>query len=77
MILALIWVACGIINYGLSLACYQRTFPFSASYNFIRDRRFVLIMSLLGPFSLLASLLLITIKGYYGFMFVWRNPYDE
>ena len=57
LLLVGIWIICGIIHYGISLAFYQREWPSIAEETYNRDVSMVFFMSLFGPIALLAALL--------------------
>jgi len=56
---ALLWVLCGLLSYGYGFAYLQRHFPTIAELHYYEDMKFSLLMSLLGPFNLLA----VIVKG--------------
>lgn len=56
IILAVCWIACGIIDYGLSVAFYQRSWPELAHEDRIKDRTGAAFYALFGPVALLATL---------------------
>ena len=62
-----IWILCGFISYGLGFALWQRKFPTIADRSYKSDRKFELVISLFGPFGLVATLLFLFVNGFYGF----------
>jgi len=67
------WILCGVLDYGIMLAYFQREFPVIAEFMFEEDRRDSISFFALGPISLADDLL----SGYgkHGLMF--RNPHKR
>lgn len=59
-----LWIACGVLDYGLLVAYYQQKFKLSIK----RDRIFGLFAALMGPIGLLATISL----GYYTEQWTWK-----
>lgn len=55
-ITAVIWIACAILNFGIMFAFFQRKWPILAEEDYQRDYAMCAIFSILGPISLLISL---------------------
>ena len=53
---AAIWLVCGVIHYGATLAYFQREFPTLAEEEHETDRADAMWTSCFGPFGLLALL---------------------
>lgn len=51
------WLVCGIVNYGIVLDYFQRTWPKLAYRDRISDRILSVLTSLAGPVALVYSLL--------------------
>ena len=65
---ALFWLACGVIDYGLIFAYFQREYPSLAEEDYCKH----IFNALLGiPFGLAALLSSCTL-GYYKHGFKWR-----
>jgi len=62
------WLLCGILNYGLMFAYWQREFPSLAEDAYEEDRMHSLVSSLAGPCALIACLYH-TEFGKHGFKF--------
>lgn len=62
-----IWILCGVLSYGISLAYFQRQYPSLAKECYREDVRDSLVMSSIGPFGLLSTLLVFGTK--HGVMF--------
>jgi len=60
-LIGFVWVVCGLLQYGIVLAFYQKEFPSDAQSRAREDQIFAFFMSLFGPLSLIAALL----KGMY------------
>ena len=69
-IILLLWFACGLLVYGLSVAYWQGEFPLTAPDYFVSDRVISGILALFGPVSLLG--LLITVGVRSNFRHGWR-----
>lgn len=54
MLICLVWLVFSVLCYGLSFAHFQRNFPFLANSEYWSDLTFCLIMSIMGPISLIA-----------------------
>lgn len=67
--LAVVWIACGIFNYGASLAFWQRKFPTIAYEQRRADVHFALWTALLGPIGLIPVFL----DWKHGFMWTTRE----
>jgi hypothetical protein len=68
-ILLFVWLACGIVNYGLMFAYFQRKFPSIADEQYWSDVTFATTAVVTGPICLLASLVVCE-PFRYGFK--WR-----
>jgi len=68
---ALVWVICGVLAYGITLAHLQRSFPDQASANYREDCVLALLVALLGPWGCAAAIFT-TGFGARGLMF--RRP---
>ncbi len=64
------WGLCGILEYGLCLAFFQREFPSLADQYRVADKRRALLYAFIGPISLVATL----VCRHYGHGFMWRLP---
>ena len=64
---ALFWIACGVIDYGLTFAYFQRGYPELAEELYWENRFFALWSIPLGLCALLASLSV----GHYKHGFKW------
>lgn len=51
------WFACGLIQWPICLAYFQRKFPGLAEQDIVQDRRRAIIGVLLGPAGLFATLM--------------------
>lgn len=58
IILAVTWISCSILSYGLVFAYFQREWPTLAKKDYTDDKLKCLMLSLFGPFSLIASLIM-------------------
>ncbi len=56
VIIATLWIACGVLTYGLMLAYQQREFPLIAATDYVSDVLFAVLFGALGPFGLFAAL---------------------
>lgn len=74
-IIAVFWLLCGSIAYGLILADLWKKFPelWDVPGEWRRTRNSALMCSLFGPGSLVAGLIVLGIDGQ-GFMFRWSDP---
>lgn len=70
LVLAVVWLVCGVLAYGFMLAFLQREFPRLAKRDYKCDRRFAMIDFCLGPIGLLACFL--SNGSVHGLMF--RSP---
>lgn len=57
IILALIWVVCGVLAYGLTFGDYQREWPELSVKNYQSDRQFAFFIAITGPIGLVVSLI--------------------
>lgn len=62
-----IWIACGILAYGMDLAYFQRKFPAIAEESYRQDRINALVPALSGPIGL--SVTWMCTKAEYGLMY--------
>lgn len=67
-VLAIVWVLCGVLAYGLNLAYFQRRFELLAEERHSIDVINSVLTGIMGPIGLLSTLLVCGFK--YGFM--WR-----
>ena len=63
-----VWIVCGVIDYGLSFAYFQRGYPSLAAELYWTDLTRCAAMAIFGPFSLFATFIL----GIRGYGFKWR-----
>ena len=54
VIIAVIWVVCGVLSFGLSFGYYQNAYPNIAEKGYLGDFMFSLLVSLLGPITLIS-----------------------
>lgn len=66
-----VWVVCGAFAYAITLAFFQREFPYTAMGHRLFDAVFSVCMGLLGPFGLLLTLCMYG-SAKHGLM--WRLP---
>ena len=52
-----IWVVCSVLSYGLSFAYFQRKYPMLAKRDYRRDMLVCVVISLVGPMSLILTLI--------------------
>lgn len=50
-----VWLVCGFLAYGAIFAHCQREYPTLAKHDESEDRRFALLVALLGPFGIFAT----------------------
>lgn len=62
------WVVCGVLDYGISFAYFQRNWPTLSEKNYYKDMRHSAIMALAGPCALVGT----WVAGCYGHGFKWR-----
>jgi hypothetical protein len=68
--IVLLWLLCGIINYGMMFAYWQRNFPAGAEKEYSKDMFREIVISLFGPIALLSgSVFLLSNPKWYGFKF--------
>jgi hypothetical protein len=67
-LLAIVWIVCGVIEYGVSFAYFQRRWPRIAERDYWDDLMQSVCWALFGPFSLLATFW----SGTWGYGFKWR-----
>ena len=65
----ILWIICGVLAYGRTLADFQRSYPIIAHESRRSDMVFAFIIGCTGPIGLFISLLL-TIRSKTGWM--WR-----
>jgi len=53
----LLWIACGLVNYGGMFAFFQREFPCIAEKNRNRDKSFCNMAFATGPWGLIPTIL--------------------
>ncbi len=56
VIIATLWIACGVLAYGLTLAFFQRKFPLIAADDYWDDVLFAVFIGTLGPIGLFTAL---------------------
>lgn len=71
-IVLFVWMVSGVLNYGLFFGYLQRRFPNIAESNYATDKRFCILVSIIGPVALAAFFILkwMDAEPYYGFK--WR-----
>jgi len=80
-IIAVIWVVCGILNYGIMFAYFERRFPTVADRCYKRTKSACWATSLGGPVGLAGGLLFLLsnkIQGeqtFYGFQ--WKHKENQ
>ena len=57
-LLAVFWIGCGYLSYGLAYAHFQRTYPYIAEEYRDRDHWKCAVMATTGPFNLCVIFLL-------------------
>lgn len=67
-ILIIFWVICGIIDYGICFAYFQRAYPRVSEERYTEDMLVAILAFFMGPIGLLASLFM----GFYKHGFKWR-----
>lgn len=50
-----LWILCGVLEYGVSLAYYQKQWPSIADNNYQNDRRSAFWGAIFGPLALISS----------------------
>jgi hypothetical protein len=66
----IIWIACGVLAYGATLAYFQREYPSTALEFEHNDRAFAVLLGTLGPIGLFVAV--VSNKRFkHGFM--WRR----
>ena len=73
LVIAGAWAACGVLAYGLELGSIQHGCPLTAESNWRRDRRFALLMGLLGPIGLVSVSFSNLVVGF-PFRLMYRRP---
>ena len=63
----ILWILCGVINYGLMFAYFQREWAIIAEDTYYEDVLFCTIASLLGPMALFVTLLFTGFGIKHGF----------
>lgn len=69
-----VWIICGFLAYGITLACFQRSRTLTAKDYFYTDSSFAVLMALNGPVGLLVSFFL---SGFARHGLMYRNPYKD
>ena len=72
LLAAVVWIFAGVVNYGATLAYFQRKYAPIAKWKFNSDRHFALLFALGGPISLLV-VWYGSERFKYGFMFQWKE----
>jgi uncharacterized membrane protein YidH (DUF202 family) len=72
--IAIFWVACSVLCYGVSMAYWQRKFAIIAKSSYTSDLRFSTLISIGGPISLLLVFFM-SDWGTYGLLY--RNPHKD
>lgn len=65
---AVFWIACGVLDYGITFAYFQRKYTLIAEKQYHSDRRHSMVMALAGPIGLLSTFA----TGTYGYGFKWK-----
>lgn len=74
LIIAAIWIACGVLVAGFWLAHFQHSYPTIARESFARDRRHAWAFGMsAGPIGLFVQL----IEGDFGDGLMYRNPHKQ
>lgn len=71
--LIVIWIICGILAYGRSLAFWQREFPTLAKRDYTGDRNMSLLIAVLGPIGFFLSCVI----GYARHGLMYTRPYES
>ncbi|MBS1257789.1 MAG: hypothetical protein MAG551_00836 [Candidatus Scalindua arabica] len=66
---AFVYIACGMLAYGLSFGCMQNRFPESAEEAREFDQGLAFVFALLGPIGLFITYVVLTGRGKYGIKF--------
>jgi hypothetical protein len=74
-IIVILWIACGILSYGFSLAYFQKQYPILAFKQQSEDIRFAIFSLLFGAFSLIPCLLNREMRKH-GLMFSTKKYHD-
>lgn len=75
-IVILIWIVCGVLNYGLMMAYWQKKYPGIAKENYLSDRTEALIQILGGPICLISLTFFRAGRGAaFKYGFLYRNPH--
>lgn len=69
----IVWIVCGVLAYGMTLAYDQRHWGVTSIEEYRADHRCSLLWALFGPCALLASL----INGDFVYGPMYRNPHKE
>ena len=56
VLIAVIWMICGILAYGFTFAYFQREYPSIANGEYKNNLKFSLLIGLFGPFGLRSAL---------------------
>lgn len=78
--LALFWVVCGVLTYGLALADFRGWFPArNSKRNFYEDRNLALILGVFGPLGLIGTFIATDGWCMHGLLFQWsyREESDD
>lgn len=60
-IFVVVWLGCGILNYGWALAHYQGMYPLIAKEQYQSDRAFAALMLLMG---VIGTIVVLLIRGW-------------
>ncbi len=70
-VIAIVWIICGVVNYGFTFAYFQRKYPTLAENDYKRDRNMARWFALGGIPGLIGSW--IAARGEYSkYGFKWR-----
>jgi len=70
---SLVWVFCGVLTYGFSLAYFQGHWPEIAKQDYLRDCAYAFVLSFTGIYGLIVIL----IEGEHKYGLMYRNPHKE
>ncbi len=71
ILFTIVWIICGIFNYGLTLAYLQRKYSLVAKSEYKSDKLFCFFCSLFGSMALIAFFMHYYLEEdtWYGFMY--------
>ena len=69
-LIIIIWIVCGILGYGITLAYFQRKYPMTAQEAYEADCGFSAAIAITGPLGLIVAL---ASSGWVRHGFQWRD----